>query len=804
VKRFADVTVSLPVEGFFSYEIPATIVKDVQVGKRVLVPFGKRTITGYVIELKDKPAIENPKKIIDVLDDVPIFDKKRFSFFKWLASYYFAPLGEVLSLIHPNPANIRSHRYFRLTEAGGSALDHIEGVKREVLEAAGRGVTLTRLLKRFKGRAVQSTVEALKREGLLTEEIRLSGGVKAKFETFLSIAPGVTPGGVLKEIERYPLQLKVFNYLIEKGETPLRLLRKELAAVDRAVKRLEEKGFLVATKKEVIRDPVGAIPPRLHDHEPNPEQRNVLEILTGAITANGKFSPYLLYGVTGSGKTLVYLKAIENAVEAGRSVIFLVPEIALTSRAVAYLSGNFPGRVAVVHSGLSEGERFDQWRRIVKGEVDIVIGARSALFSPLKDPGLIVVDEEHETSYKQEEGVRYNARDAALMLGKFLGATVVLGSATPSVETFYNTKVGKITSLYLTERVRGLKLPPVELLDMKGEKGKVISERLKGLITQTLEEGHQVLLFLNRRGFSSFLVCNDCGHIPRCLNCSVTLTMHKASRALRCHYCDMSTALPERCTACGGHKLVDPGMGTEKVEEEIRRHFPGYRVGRMDRDTTRRKGAARKIIDAVEDGLVDVLVGTQMVSKGHHFPGISLVGVLSGDTSLNIPDFRSSERTFQLIAQAAGRTGRGQAPARVLIQTLNPEHFCFVKAVDHDYEGFFEEELMTRREAAYPPFTRLCLVRVEGTNEERVVRASAVLKDLADKKLKRTGMKISVLGPAPALLSKLKGRFRWQILLKGKDIKSLHTVLGEIKRGFEEERFRGASLTIDVDPITTV
>jgi primosomal protein N' (replication factor Y) len=422
----------------------------------------------------------------------------------------------------------------------------------------------------------------------------------------------------------------------------------------------------------------------------------------------------------------------------------------------------------------------------------------------LKGLGLIVVDEEHETSYKQEEGVRYNARDAALMLGKSLGITVVLGSATPSVETFYNTKLGKITPLYLRKRVRGLKLPPIEIFDMKGEKGKVISESLKHLIAESLKEGHQVLLFLNRRGFSSFLACRDCGHIPECLNCSVTLTMHKGTRVLKCHYCDLKVALPDKCPGCGGYNLVDPGIGTEKAEEEIRRDFPSSRVGRMDRDTTRKKGSSRRIIDAFEEGLIDILVGTQMVSKGHHFPGIALVGVLSGDTSLNIPDFRSSERTFQLIAQAGGRAGRGHAPSKVLIQTLNPGHFCFKKAADHDYEGFFAEELETRREADYPPFVRLCCMRVEGAKEEGVVRAAGALREIADRRLKRVKGGISILGPAPALLKKLKGRYRWQLLIKGRDPKTLNGFLRELKKGFHERRFKAVSLTIDMDPMTTV
>ncbi|MEE9613359.1 MAG: primosomal protein N', partial [Thermodesulfobacteriota bacterium] len=645
-------------------------------------------------------------------------------------------------------------------------------------------------------------------KGFLREEVSLRGGGKKKTESIVSIAGGGGGGGALAGLKRSPLQAKVLSFLMESGPVSLKSVREALGGVDDAVRRLKEKGLITVTEREVARDPAADIEPRAMSHDPNKEQQAALDAITASLGGKEKekkFSPYLLWGITGSGKTLVYLKVIEEVVRSGRRALMLVPEISLTSRATAYLTHRFPGRVAVVHSALGEGERYDQWRRILRGEVDVVIGARSALFSPIKELGVIVVDEEHDPSYKQDEGIRYNARDSALMLGKFLGITVVLGSATPSVETFHNATTGRITPLYIRNRVARSELPTVELMDMRGNKGAVLSERLRDLIGETLDQGHQALLFLNRRGFSNFLACRDCGHTFECRNCSVTLTVHKRARRLKCHYCDMEMPIPGSCPGCSSHNLVDPGVGTEKVEEEVRALFPGARVGRMDSDTTRRKGTAKEILDAVESGEMDVLVGTQMVSKGHHLPGITLVGVVSGDTSLNIPDFRGPERSFQLLSQASGRAGRGEAPARVVIQTLNPEHFCFTAAAAHDYEGFFAEEIEMRREVGYPPFTRLCCMRVDGTSEKRAEAAAVELRGVAERALpKAGGEKISVLGPAPALLSKLKGRYRWQLLVKAGDAATMNAFLRKVKKDFDLKKHAGVKLTLDVDPVMTV
>lgn len=805
MKEFAEIAVDLPLEGTFTYSVPEELKGDVRVGKRVLAPFGGRTITGYVLGLASAPpvGVKGVKAIIDTLDSAPIFDAKRLGFYRWMSSYYFAPLGEVLSLIHPGSASVSSHRHLSITDWGLHALAEKQGTEREILELAKKGITQRAILKRLRPRPVQAAIERLTRDGLIAAEERLKGGGSKKTEQYFSVFPSIDPKEAAAGLKRSPIQAKVFEYLLQNAPVSSAELKRALGNVSDAAKKLSEKGLVEVAEKQVMRDPLSEITPRKARFTPNEEQRKAIGEITESIK-KGVYAPFLLYGVTGSGKTLVYLEVLEEAVRAGKKAIILAPEIALTPWPAAYLADRFPGRVALAHSGLSEGERCDEWSRVVRGEVDIVVGARSALFSPLDGLGLIIVDEEHETSYKQEEGVKYNARDAALALGRALGITVVLGSATPSVETFHNASVGKLKPLVMKKRVEGRGLPKVEILDMKGKKGAVLSERLAGLMDVTIKQGRQTLIFLNRRGFSSSLLCRDCGHSFSCLNCSVTLTMHKSARALKCHYCDFSLPIPEECPECRSIDLITPGAGTEKVEEEVRALLPGARVGRMDRDTTGRKGSAKKIIDAFESRRLDVLIGTQMVSKGHHFPGVTLVGVISGDTSLNIPDFRSAERTFQLITQAAGRAGRGDDPGEVVVQTLNPGHYCFTAAMEHDYESFFKEEIALREEVAYPPFVRLCNLRLEGASEERVAEAAVVLRKAADRLLRGRDMEITVLGPAPALLARVRNRFRFHMLVKGREIKTLHPFVAALKKAFEARKVTGVTLTVDMDPLAIV
>lgn len=808
----------LPVDRLFTYSVPASLKESARLGFRALVPFGRRTITGYIISFVSEPEVKDVKEIIDVLDDEPLFDEKRLKFFKWLSSYYFSSLGDALSLTHPPSANIKSSRHFSISGKGAAAFDKsreqgeggengLTSFEKDMLGAVKNGASAVSLERRFKGKPVCAALRSLVKKGLLNEETRLKGGASEKTERFAMLLNHVAEpdAGFFR---RAPLKEKLWRHLKENGETPVAELGRAFGSVAGALKSLKDAGFAEIIEKRALRDPLSDLKARLSNHEPAPEQAEAIKAVSNAVDRGG-YAPFLLFGVTGSGKTLVYLNAIEHAVKCGKKAIFTVPEIALTPWPAAYLKQRFPGRVALWHSGLSEGERLDEWQRIKRGEADIVVGARSALFAPIKDLGLIIVDEEHETSYKQEEGVRYNGRDAALKLAHTLGVAVVLGSATPSVETFYNaTSAGKLTPLYLKSRVEGTLLPEVELIDMRGKKAGVFSERLKALLSETLEKKEQALLFLNRRGFSSTLICKDCGRTFPCLNCSVTLTLHKRPLpgSLTCHYCDLSVPAPDECPDCKGTNLAEPGYGTEKVEDEAKALFSHARVIRMDKDTTGPRSAAMEIITAVEAREADILVGTQMASKGHHFPGITLVGVISADTSLNIPDFRGAERTFHLITQALGRAGRGEKPGVAVIQTLNPGHYAFTSAMAHDYEVFFNEEIKLRREVFYPPFSRLCSIRLDGLKETAVTKAAVALKASADAMQRRRAQGIAVLGPAPALIPKLRGRYRWNLLVKGdaKDINGLHSFITGVKAAFDAKKHTGVSLTIDMDPVSIV
>ncbi len=876
---FIDAAVDLPVEGEFTYSVPDGLRDQVRVGVRALVPFGRRTVTAYVTALKRKSEFPKTKAIIDVLDESPLFDKKRLELFRWISSYYFARIGETISLVNPSFVNIKSVNIIKITPEGEDWLakgKEPSGNAELILKAAAsKAVKLGTILKRFKKLPVYSIVNRLKKEGFIEVESSLVGGAKARLSRFYSIVEGLDVDRAQDLLTRSPRRRDLLAFMRDKGEFSLKELMQGSGAGRDAVRALVDKGFIIEKLKEPVFDEVETGLINI-DHRPNHCQSIALNAIVESL-AIGKYSPFLLYGVTGSGKTLVYVKAIKEALELGKKALVLVPEIALTPKAVTILSAAFPGRVSLLHSALPDGERRRQWQRAVSGRADVVVGTRSALFTPISGLGLIIIDEEHDGSYKQEEGVRYSARDAAQVLGKKLGITVVMGSATPSVETFYNAKSGKIALLTLPDRVRNLSMPKVELTDMReelkldkarlerekeerwleekkarearakavmeaielSEAGKELtdrdkkllqveeveekksyikkekavkpfSENLLKLLGQTLERGEQVLIFLNRRGFSNFILCSDCGYIFECPNCTVTLTLHRGIRSLKCHYCDFTTSIPDSCPKCSGAELHSPGAGTERIEALIASLFPEAVIARLDRDTVSKKGAIKEILDDMDARKTDILIGTQMVAKGHDFPGITLVGIINGDSSLAIPDFRGSERTFQLISQASGRAGRGgdggatASEARVVIQTMNHEHPCFLAARDHDYDAFYKSEIEERRAASYPPFTRLALLRIDSTSEDAAMKGADSIAVLAMRLLKEKKFSaIAVLGPAPALVARLRGRYRRQLLIKGLDARTLNHFIREIKSDFDSRRTR-AILTIDMDPLTTV
>jgi primosomal protein N' (replication factor Y) (superfamily II helicase) len=530
-----------------------------------------------------------------------------------------------------------------------------------------------------------------------------------------------------------------------------------------------------------------------------PEQTEAVRRISGAVSS-GSFGVFLLHGVTGSGKTEVYLHAIKELSREGKGSIVLAPEIALTPQLLSRFRKRFGDRVAVLHSGLTDRERADEYRRIQSGQVDVAVGARSAVFAPFKDVGLIIVDEEHENSYKQDEGLRYHARDVAIMRAKFRNAVAVLGSATPSLESYYNAKSGKYQYLRLAVRVDHRPMPEVEIIDVKAlPKNELYSPRLLSDIRQRLERNEQTLLLLNRRGFSSVLICRECGAAVKCPSCSVSLTYHKSELKLKCHYCGFLTTPPDKCPACNGIELALIGSGTQKIEEELQTLFPAARMRRMDSDAVKGRDAYDKLLQQVDRLEVDILLGTQMIAKGHDFPAVTLVGVVDADVGLNLPDFRSAEKTFQLITQAAGRAGRGEAAGEVIIQTMNPNHYSIRHSRTHDYEGFYNEELVFRTELGYPPIGRIIKLEFKSARESLAAEAAKTAQNRIRNLMR--GKDTVLLGPAPAPISRLRGQYRFQLLLLSQKREAIRRLAAEGKNAVEEKYGRKCKVIIDVDPV---
>jgi primosomal protein N' (replication factor Y) len=602
------------------------------------------------------------------------------------------------------------------------------------------------------------------------------------------------------DLPRGKKQQEILAYIKQNGPVAMTQLRENFETPHPVLNRLVETGHLNYLEQERMRDPFRDTPtPEDKIVVPGEEQAVAIERLQQEV-ATDRFSCALLHGVTGSGKTEIYLRLIETVLAKKKQALVLVPEIALTPQLVGRFRARFSDRgvtLAVLHSGLSDGERYDAWRSILRNEVQIVIGARSAVFAPLPNLGVIVVDEEHESSYKQSEGFRYNARDLALLRGQSAAALVLLGSATPSPTVYKRAQDGDYLYLHLSSRVAKRPLPPVELVDLReAEVDGHFSSELITALDENLQAGNQSLLLLNRRGFSPYLICAGCGDSPRCPNCAITLTYYQGQRQLRCNYCDYAERPAELCPKCNGPDVLPEGLGTEQLESELAARFPAARIARMDRDTTGRKGSHQRLVQQVLSKEIDILVGTQMVAKGHDFPGVTLVGVLDADNALNFPDFRSAERTFSLISQVAGRAGRGEKPGKVLVQTYSPEHYALQCAAAHDYAGFYAEEMPMREALGYPPFGYLINMIFSGNDADKVARIATNVADI----LNRVAQDAEVLGPAPCPLARLRGKTRFQILLKGEKRLPLHRMLQHVT-GKASPVPAGVRMTIDIDPI---
>ena len=794
---FAQVALPLPISQTFSYAVPDELRARVQPGARVLVPFGRGEKIGWIDRLADAAEVEKVRPLHGVLDELPSVPDGLLRLCRWIASYYVAPLGQVLRTALPSALSDSSTDYVALVDGAGieAARTPLERRLLDWLAQQDGPQPVARLRRDCGDRVWWPTIRHLEAAGLLR---------------VLTEAPRTQPALRTRRVLRLTRELPS---LLERDELFGRSRRQRacwetLEAMGGAadvghllealhfsrgvLQGLVGKGLARFEEEVVPRDPYAGVrvepAPRLR---PTPQQAEVVAALVEAArhpAADPR--PFLLRGVTGSGKTLVYIELLREVVERQRrTAIVLVPEIALTPQTVGRFKAVFGERVAVLHSALSDGERYDEWRSLRSGEKRIVVGARSAVFAPLPELGAIVVDEEHEGSYKQSDAPRYHAREVAVVRARLEGAVCLLGSATPALESWANARGGKYRLLELPDRIGGRPLPPIRVVDLRVERRLqkqqapsgappppplILSDALADAVRARLQRGEQSILLLNRRGFATFVQCRECGGVWHCPQCNVSLTYHRRRARLVCHYCLHEEPAPERCGACGSNDLGFRGVGTEQVERVVEETFPSARIARMDVDTTGAKWAHHRILSRVERGEVDILLGTQMIAKGLDFANVTFVGVVNADVGINLPDFRATERTFQLLTQVAGRAGRGPKGGEVIVQTALPSHYAVTRAVEHDFAGFADDELAARREPLYPPFCRLLNLVVSSLDERTTQETAEHAADwLAGLLRARDLHQLSLVGPAPCPIDRIRTRWRWHLLLRSTSVKAL-------------------------------
>ncbi len=836
MNTYAEVALPLSIDRTFTYIVPPELRESAIIGVRVVVPFGPKYATGIIVGIPESSDVSGLKPVRDVIDARPVVNDELLQLCRWMSDYYIAPFGEVLKTLLPQGFSPSSKRIVRIAPGIETSRTGISPQRRKLLdlliERSPR--SMSEIGRQTDVKNVHAMLNSLEKDGLvLLEETLKEPRRTVRMREYIQLE-SVDPAAVEQTLLTLPKKSTKARFLLERvadlNRSGLQTiapseLAKRAGVSSAVVTRYRRTGLLPTIRREDEFSQDLGIDERTGSIVLNVAQQKVVDSI-GLALKGCQQKTFLLHGVTGSGKTQVYIEAIRISLQLGKGAIVLVPEISLTPQIVRRFNTHFPGIVAVVHSRLSQAERLNVWRRTASGEYRVVIGPRSALFAPVHPLGLLVVDEEHESSYKQFDAMpRYHARDTALVRARLSGAATVLGSATPSLESYYNAENGKYELLQLPERIDNVPMPAVEIIDMRAERSREyqalkqqaaadhypkwkgfqqgsISVLLKDKIADRISRKEGVILLQNRRGFAPFVECLECGYAESCEHCSVTLTYHLSRKHLRCHYCGTVYKPHDHCPQCAGESLQLKGFGTQRVEEELAALFPETTILRMDLDTTTRKGSHERILEKFGAGEAHILLGTQMVAKGLDFPRVTLVGVISADTQMLLPDFRSAERTFQLLTQVAGRAGRSTLLGEVVIQTHQPDHYALKHVVDHDFLTFYKEECETRRELSYPPFSRVVLIECRGKNEEQVRRESENIG-----KLLKDGDGVFVrLGPAPAVIAKVKEHYRWHIILKAmrdRDPNATH-VRSLLRNCISQERSTDRNqvrVLIDVDPV---
>lgn len=804
-KTIAQVALPVPVYSVFDYTIPKALVHDAKPGQRVIVPFGTRRLPGVIVaSIATSQRREKLKAIESIVDVEPVLSETMLAILRESAEQTLCPIGLALAAALPTGSAPRSVITYTVSSRGKEALrgGAARGALREFLEALARAPATLSAIRR---RKQESLFRNCERDGLIEKQHSTkAASARESTQKWVRLTPHLDfEEKIQNELKRARKQSDLLRRIAASNLQPYTYWVQQESGAAALLRALAERGYIEFEEKLTPRSVLGTPLETNTKVELTVDQAQVLAPICQAIEAR-RAESFLLHGVTGSGKTEVYLRAVAAALQAGRQALVLVPEITLTHQILARLRSRFSDALAVLHSGLSPSERFEQWQRLRRGSTPIALGARSALFAPLENLGVIIVDEEHDTAYKNDEGFRYHARELAALRAKYAACPLILGSATPSLETRFAAERGTIRRLSLPHRIGGRPLPAVEIVDLEKEKHNtfrgrkvILSRTLQRATKQTLSDGGQVIFFLNRRGFSTRIFCYDCGHAERCQHCDISLVYHATDGVLRCHYCDYTVPPSEVCRECGADSNALLGLGTERLEEETRILFPDAQIARLDRDTAKRKGATEQILRALKNRELNILIGTQMVAKGHDFPGVQLVGVVAADIGLHMPDFRAAERTFQLLTQVAGRAGRGHIPGRVILQTFVPEHYAIRPVIEHDYEEFYRQELAHRAALGYPPHGALVHVLVSGLDAEV---AQTAINDLAQNFKQQRLPQVELLGPAPAPLARIQDRYRFQFLLKSASeaevLRAARTLLPWIEKLPNSVRTR-----LDVNPV---